>query len=129
MKTYQLLPPQASTNLHLDQTELDGKQMGRKLWDEAKVCPRTEVLTKGHPVVISESLHHDHEYWEKLQIQYHYFDSENSFQNDLVDLDHGNLYLVPGLGYAVQNLELIVDEHDLLLFHRRKVEFRIELDK
>ena len=38
------------------------------------------------------------------------------------NLDHGNVYLVPGLEYgleyAVQNLELMVDEHDL---HRRRV--------
>ena len=108
--------------------------MGRKLWDEVKVCPRTEVWSKGHPVVIFESLHdhdHDHERSERLQSQYHYIDSENSFQDVLdLDLDHGNLYLVPGLEYAVQNLELMVDEHDLfLLCHRRKVEIQVELDK
>ena len=107
--------------------------MGRKLWDEVKVCPRTKVWSKGRPAVIFESLHHDHDHdrSEKLQSQNHYIDSENSFQ-DILDLDHGILYLGPGLEcgleYAVQNLELKVDENDPLLCHRCRVEFQVELD-
>jgi hypothetical protein len=102
--------------------------MGQKLWDEAKVCPGKEVWSKVHLVVIFASLHYGHGRSEKPQSQGHYIDSENSSQ-DVLYLDHENLYLVPGLEYGeceAQNLAVIVDEYDLLC-HPRRVGFQDEL--